>query len=94
MEQKFYGLNDLVRADCHDCAGCSSCCRDMGESILLDPYDVYQMQKGAGLTAEALFAERIIALTVWKGLILPCLQMDSRASAVSFPWDGILRRGA
>ena len=84
MEQKFYGLNDLVRADCHDCAGCSSCCRDMGESILLDPYDVYQMQKGAGLTAEALFAERIIALTVWKGLILPCLQMDSERGACGF----------
>ena len=34
---KRYGLNDMVRAACNDCAGCSSCCEDMGESIILDP---------------------------------------------------------
>ena len=37
---KRYGLNDMVRAACNDCAGCSSCCEDMGESILLDPLDI------------------------------------------------------
>ena len=34
---KLYGANDLVKADCHDCAGCCDCCCGMGESILLDP---------------------------------------------------------
>ena len=40
---KRYGLNDMVRAACNDCAGCSSCCEDMGESIILDPLDIYEL---------------------------------------------------
>ena len=42
---KRYGLNDMVRAACNDCAGCSSCCEDMGESIILDPLDIYELTK-------------------------------------------------
>ena len=40
---KLYGNNDMAKISCHDCAGCSSCCQDMGESIWLDPYDVFQL---------------------------------------------------
>lgn len=43
MELMLYKPNDLVRVDCHDCRGCSSCCRDMGDSIKLDPYDAWQL---------------------------------------------------
>lgn len=88
MEQKFYTLNDLVRADCHDCTGCSLCCRDMGDSIYLDPYDVYQMQQSGGFTIAELLAKGIAALTVWKGLILPCLQMDANTKACAFLCEG------
>ena len=48
---KRYGLNDMVRAACNDCAGCSSCCEDMGESIILDPLDIYELIKGADRAA-------------------------------------------
>ena len=34
---KLYTANDMVRADCHDCEGCSACCKGMGNSIILDP---------------------------------------------------------
>ena len=27
---RLYGLNDMVKADCRDCEGCSACCRGMG----------------------------------------------------------------
>lgn len=84
MEQKFYDLNDLVRADCHDCADCSACCRDMGDSILLDPYDAYQMQRGGGFTMEELLVKGIASLTVWRGLVLPCLRMDTDTGACAF----------
>ena len=33
---KLYTANDLVKADCHDCEGCSACCSGMA-SIVLDP---------------------------------------------------------
>ena len=36
---KLYTANDLVKADCHDCKGCSACCQGMGSSIVLDPMD-------------------------------------------------------
>ena len=38
-----YTANDLVRADCGGCHGCSDCCQGMGDSIILDPYDFYQV---------------------------------------------------
>ena len=38
---KLYSANDMVKADCQDCKGCSACCHGMGESIMLDPLDIY-----------------------------------------------------
>ena len=83
MEIRFYDLNDLVRADCHDCKGCSSCCRDMGDTILLDPYDAYQFQK-QGKPMTGLLESGAAALTVWEGMILPHLQMNAATGACSF----------
>ena len=40
---RFYDLNDMVKAGCDDCRGCSACCRGMGESILLDPLDIFRL---------------------------------------------------
>lgn len=71
---KLYGSNDMVKISCHDCAGCSSCCRDMGESIWLDPYDVYQLTKNLGKTMDELIAKEV-ELHVEDGLILPNLRM-------------------
>ena len=39
-----YSNNDMVKLGCNDCKGCFSCCCGMGQSILLDPYDIYQLQ--------------------------------------------------
>lgn len=72
--ERFYGSNDMVKVDCHDCKGCSSCCRDMGRSIWLDPYDVYNLTKGLGKSFEELLAKEV-ELHVEDGLILPNLRM-------------------
>ena len=71
---KLYGNNDMAKVSCHDCEGCSSCCQDMGESIWLDPYDVYQLTRNLGKTMEELLT-REIELHVEDGLILPNLKM-------------------
>lgn len=71
---KLYGNNDMVKVSCHDCAGCSSCCQDMGESIWLDPYDIYQLTKNLGKTMEQLLAKEV-ELHVEDGLILPNIKM-------------------
>ena len=38
---KLYTSNDLVKAGCGDCAGCSSCCETMADTIILDPMDLF-----------------------------------------------------
>ena len=40
---KLYSRDDMVKAGCDDCRGCSACCHGMGNSIVLDPYDVYRL---------------------------------------------------
>lgn len=40
--------NDMARLGCGECSGCSACCEGMGQSILLDPYDIFQLQAGTG----------------------------------------------
>lgn len=49
---KRYGANDLVKVGCDDCRGCSACCNGMGDSIVLDPMDVYRLEKKLGKTNE------------------------------------------
>lgn len=71
---KLYGNNDMAKVSCHDCAGCSSCCRDMGESIWLDPYDVFQLTKNLGKSMEELLT-REVEFHVEDGLILLNIRM-------------------
>lgn len=78
-----YGPNDMVKADCGDCKGCSACCQGMGESIVLDPYDVYRLTKGLNLSLEALLDDKI-ELGVYDGMILPHLKMAGANEACAF----------
>ena len=80
---KLYSNNDMVKADCGDCKGCSACCQGMGESIVLDPYDVYRLTKGLNLSFEALLEDKI-ELNVFDGMILPNLKMSGASEACAF----------
>lgn len=72
---KLYTANDMVRIECQECKGCSSCCHDMGESIILDPYDLYQLEKGLH-TSFAELMQGKIELHVVDGIIQPNLKMQ------------------
>lgn len=80
----FYQLNDLVLADCNDCEDCSQCCKDMGDSILLDPYDLYQIQKYGQVTFDHLVIHGFVALTLRDGIILPHLKMTEDDACCPF----------
>ena len=80
---KRYGLQDMVRAACNDCEGCHSCCEDMGDSILLDPLDVYQIQKHLHTSMESLLEQKI-ELRMVDGLVLPNLMMDEKTNCCVF----------
>lgn len=81
---KLYGLNDMVKADCFDCKGCSDCCRGMGKSILLTPYDIYQLTVKGKISFEELLNSGKIELGVADGVILPNLKMQEDSQACSF----------
>lgn len=78
-----YSGNDMAKLGCNECAGCSECCRGMGQSIVLDPYDLFQIQKVTGLNFAQLMQEKI-ELHVEDGLILPSLKMQSGSDACGF----------
>ncbi len=76
---KLYSANDMVKAGCNDCAGCSLCCRGMGNSIILDPYDIFSLEKGLGVTFEELMQGKI-ELNVVDGIIQPNIKMQDEAA--------------
>lgn len=71
---KFYGLNDMVKACANNCEGCSECCHGRGDTITLDPLDVFQLKNGLKMGFEQLMA-RGISLGVVNGIIRPSMMM-------------------
>lgn len=80
---RLYGPNDMVRADCGDCEGCSACCRGMGNTIVLDPLDVHRISTALGAKFEEILIDKI-DLNVVDGLILPNLRMDGEGESCVF----------
>lgn len=70
---KFYTANDMVKIGTDDCRGCSDCCR-MGPVIVLDPLDVFELNRFLGQSFEELMNETV-ELKVIDGLILPVLKL-------------------
>lgn len=80
---RLYNRNDMVKAGCGDCKGCSSCCSGMGNSVILDPYDLYRLTAEMGSSFEELMQGRI-ELNVVDGVILPNLSMSNDSETCSF----------
>lgn len=83
MEELLYDSNDMVRAGCNDCKGCFDCCVGMGESIVLDPYDIYLLTTNLNCSFEALLQQHI-ELKVVSGLILPHIKMQEADDKCGF----------
>lgn len=80
---KLYGSNDMAKTDCNGCKGCSSCCRGMGSSILLDPFDAHRLCAGLRKSFEELL-NTCLELNVVDGIILPNLRMTAEEDACTF----------
>ncbi|MGX8703092.1 MAG: YkgJ family cysteine cluster protein [bacterium] len=77
-DSKLMKARELARIACAECEGCGECCRGMGDSILLDPWDVFHLTKELGKSFEELL-EKEIDLAVAKGAILPHLSMKGES---------------
>lgn len=80
---KLYGVNDMVKVGCDDCKGCSACCRGMGSSVVLDPYDVYLLTTGLNCRFEELLVDKL-ELNVVDGIVLPNLNMSNATESCAF----------
>ena len=80
---RLYGPNDMVRADCGGCEGCSACCTGMGNSVILDPYDGFRLTSGLRRGFEKLLGS-CVELTLQDGVILPNLMMKGEKEACVF----------
>ena len=72
---KKYGLQDMVKVGCSDCAGCSECCQGMEDTVVLDPLDLYRLTTGLGKSFGDLL-DQALTLGVVDGLVLPKLKID------------------
>ena len=81
-----YRSGDMVKIGCSDCKGCSDCCRQVDDTIILDPYDIYQLSKGLNVTFDNLMSENdpVIELGHADGLLLPHLKINTGKGACTF----------
>lgn len=80
---KLYGPNDMVKADCRGCEGCSACCHGMGTSIVLTPLDIYRLEKELNASFGELMTKGV-ELNLADGVILPNLAMRGEKEPVLF----------
>nr|MBQ8252906.1 YkgJ family cysteine cluster protein [Lachnospiraceae bacterium] len=84
---RFYEPEEMVRANCQDCIGCCDCCTGMGDTIVLDPYDVRMLKNNCGKTMEQLLQQGLLSLGMAGGLILPHIQMNPETDCCPFLSD-------
>ncbi|HHV10435.1 MAG TPA: YkgJ family cysteine cluster protein [Clostridiales bacterium] len=80
---RLYTAKDLVEVSCNGCKGKASCCHGMGNSIILDPFDVHRLTTNLKLPFEALLRDHI-ELNLVDGVILPSLKMSGPSEGCSF----------
>lgn len=80
---KTYTSDDLVRIGCNDCSGCSYCCEAMGDTIILDPWDIFMLSRGLSSSFDGLMG-KYIDLTVIDGIIMPHIKIGGPKDACGF----------
>lgn len=80
---KKYKSSDMVRLGCNDCQGCSDCCREVGKSIVLDPWDIYMLEKNLSCGFQELL-ENHLELNVVDGTVLPNLKLRENRGGCTF----------
>lgn len=80
---KLYELNDLVKVDTRGCHGCSACCYDAKDSIVINPFDAYQLVKGTGLSFDELLSNKV-GIHEEEKVLLPHLLMQEETMGCGF----------
>ena len=80
---KLYNIDHMVKADTCGCNGCSDCCIDVGDLVVLTPFDVYEIVNHLGVEFDELIGDKIELRTNNK-ISLPYLKMQDKTKKCSF----------
>ena len=84
---KKYNRHDLARLGCNDCKGCSSCCEEMGDTIILDPLDVYRITSYLACDFQSIIGT-YLDIRIVDGVCLPGIKMNDTTGACGFLKEG------
>ena len=82
-QRRYYKVHELSRVSSAACKGCGECCRGMGDTIVLDPYDAYQLSYGLNKPFGGLIGESV-ELHVENGILLPHLAMTEKTESCAY----------
>ena len=80
---KLYDIEDIVKADTCGCDGCNDCCCDVGDLVVLTPFDVYEMVSFLDIEFDELLKDKIV-LRENNKILLPYLKMQDKNKNCSF----------
>ena len=80
---KLYDIEDMVKADTCSCNGCSDCCKDVGDLVVLTPFDIYEMTTYLNTDFDKLLGDKIL-LRENNKITLPYLKMQDENKNCSF----------
>ena len=80
---KLYDIEDMVKADTCGCNGCSDCCKDVGDLVVLTPFDIYEMTTYLNADFDKLLGDKIL-LRENNKITLPYLKMQEKNKNCSF----------
>ena len=80
---KLYDIEDMVKADTCGCNGCSDCCKDVGDLVVLTPFDIYEMTTYLNTDFDKLLGDKIL-LRENNKITLPYLKMQDENKNCSF----------
>lgn len=84
---KVYERRDMVRLGCGDCEGCSECCKTVGDSIVLDPYDYAMLAAELSMDAAGLNS-KYASFGPVGAMVLPHLVIDEGKGCRLLSADG------
>ena len=83
IPDRLYTAKDMARIGCNDCRGCSYCCQEMGESVVLTPFDICELTWNLGKSFDALMEDKI-ELYMTDSMAMPNLKMTGEKEICGF----------
>lgn len=80
---RLYDIEDVVKADTCGCDGCSDCCKDVGDLVVLTPFDIYEITNYLNMDFDKLIGDKIV-LRENNKIVLPYLKMQKNNKNCSF----------